>query len=173
MPNFRHAVIPEEFPELAARLRGAKMSPERGEITMTHSFPRVYRDRIALIGDASGSVDAITGEGLCLSFQQANALADALLADDLAAYQRAHRQISRRPTLMGRLLLTLDRSAIVRRHTLRTLASHPQIFARLAAAHIHANRSAHTTNAFVLHQSPAWNSPLPSAAIAETAGEQL
>jgi hypothetical protein len=36
-------------------------------------------------------VDAITGEGLRLAFRQAFALADAMIADDLMLYQRAHR----------------------------------------------------------------------------------
>ena len=37
---------------------------------------------------ASGSVDAIAGEGICLSFRQAEALAKALAEGDLAAYNR-------------------------------------------------------------------------------------
>jgi len=41
---------------------------------------------IALAGDASGSVDAITGEGLCLSFRQAIALADSLEKARLEGY---------------------------------------------------------------------------------------
>jgi len=169
-PNFRHAAIAEQFPQLAERLRGARVTPERGEITLTRSFPRVYRDRMALIGDASGTVDAITGEGLCLSFQQANALAGALLAGDLPAYQRAHRQLSRRPALMGRLLLLLDRSSILCRQTLRVLASHPEIFSRLAAAHIGAHRRTQATSAFV-HELRSL--PLHSAWLGETPGSAL
>ena len=40
--------------------------------------------RIALVGDAAGYVDALTGEGLSLGFESALALADALAAGDLA-----------------------------------------------------------------------------------------
>ena len=36
------------------------------------------RGNVALIGDASGTVDAITGEGLCLAFSQAMVLAECL-----------------------------------------------------------------------------------------------
>lgn len=169
-PNFRHAAIAEQFPKLAARLRGAQMTLQRGEITMTHSFPRVYSDRIALIGDASGTVDAITGEGLCLSFQQANALADALSANDLRAYQRAHRRLSRRPALMGRLLLALDRSATVRRQTLRVFASHPSIFSRLAAAHIGANRRSPNTRDFV---PDTWSMAVQSPRLGDATGNGL
>jgi flavin-dependent dehydrogenase len=56
-----------------------------------------YRERTALAGDASGSVYAITGEGLFLAFRQAEALADAIASGDLAIYQRTHRRIVRRP----------------------------------------------------------------------------
>jgi len=53
-------------------------------------------------------VDAITGEGLGLSFRQGLALADALEAGDLEKYQSAHRWLARRPHFMSRLLLLLD-----------------------------------------------------------------
>jgi menaquinone-9 beta-reductase len=142
-PNVRHIAMRAEFPELAQRLHRAETGPERGEITVTRAFPRVYRENVALIGDASGTVDAITGEGLCLSFQQANALADALACGDLRSYQRAHRRLARRPALAGRLLLLLDRSAPLRRCTLQVLASYPSIFARLMSEHIGARPTAH------------------------------
>ena len=38
-------------------------------------LPAVARGRVALVGDASGTVDAVTGHGLSLSFQQAIHLA--------------------------------------------------------------------------------------------------
>jgi flavin-dependent dehydrogenase len=88
-----------------------------------------------LVGDASGSVDAITGEGLCLLFQQAAALADALAAPDLSLYQAAHRRVGRRPELMGDLMLLLDGRRRLRRRALRAMAERPGIFARMLAAH--------------------------------------
>jgi len=61
-----------EFPELCARLENAEyLSSERGAITITRRLRCVYRGRTVLVGDASGGVDAITGEGLCLTFRQA------------------------------------------------------------------------------------------------------
>jgi menaquinone-9 beta-reductase len=57
-----------------ARLKDAELaSSERGAITVTRRLRRVYRrPHGALVGDASGGVDAITGEGLCLAFRQAD-----------------------------------------------------------------------------------------------------
>jgi len=125
------------FPDLARKLAGAAtLTGERGAITVMRRLQRVHRGRIALIGDASGSVDAITGEGMGLAFRQSLALADALLANNLDQYQAAHRQMARRPTLMAHLMLTLDRFPRLRPLVLRTFAAKPVIFERLLAVHV-------------------------------------
>lgn len=142
-PGVRSTSIAEHFPKLADHLASAEASPESGAVTLTCGFERVYRDRVALIGDASGSVDAITGEGLCLSFHQAAALADALDSGDLSDYQAAHRRLARRPTLMGRLLLLLDSQPKLRHRAMRALAAHPDLFARLLAVHVGATSPIH------------------------------
>jgi flavin-dependent dehydrogenase len=124
------------FAQLAARLRGGEVErTQRGAITTTRQLKGVYRGRVALIGDASGSVDAITGEGLCLSFRQALALAEAMEVGDLRKYEEAHRRLARRPALMGRLLLLLDRHETLRNRAMRALASDRELFARLLAIH--------------------------------------
>ncbi len=126
-----------EFPRLAGYLRHAQpSSAERGAVTVTRSLHKVYKGNIALIGDASGSVDAVTGEGLCLSFQQAIALASALSSGNLENYQRDHHRLARRPNTMSRLLLLLDRYPSLRKRVLRCLAQEPELFARLLAAHL-------------------------------------
>jgi len=126
-----------EFPELASRLDGAEpASADRGAVTAMHSLKRVCLGRVALIGDASGGVDAITGDGLCLGFRQARALADALREDALEAYNTAHRRLACRPRLMGRLLLALDGRPALRKRVMRTLSGKPEIFKRLLAAHV-------------------------------------
>jgi flavin-dependent dehydrogenase len=136
-PRMRLEDAWREFPKLASYLRDAKpTSAERGAVTVTRRLRQVYRGNIALTGDASGSVDAITAEGLSLSFHQAIALADAMKKGRLESYQRAHRQITSRPNTMGWLLLLLDRYPSLRRRALRGLASDPELFARLLAAHL-------------------------------------
>lgn len=142
-PGLRSGSIAAEFPKLAKRLASADSTVEHGAVTLTCGLRRVYRDNVALIGDASGSVDAITGEGLCLSFHQATALADALAVGDLSRYQTAHRRLARRPTLMGRMLLLLDRQPKVRQRAMRVLAADPDLFARLLAVHVGATSPKH------------------------------
>jgi menaquinone-9 beta-reductase len=126
-----------EFPELFERLRGAETaSAERGAISANRRLKRVYRDNIALIGDASGTVDAITGEGLDLSFAQALELARCLRMDDLVRYQAAHRRLALRPLFMARLMLVQAGRPSFQRRTLRVLRSRPEIFHKLLAFHV-------------------------------------
>jgi flavin-dependent dehydrogenase len=125
-----------EMPELKRELEGAGLcSRERGAVTSMRSLQRVYRHNVALLGDASGSVDAITGEGLRIAFRQAFALADAMQAGDLSQYQRAHRQLARRPMMMGNLLLWLGRNPRIRSRAIRAMQHRPELFARMLAAH--------------------------------------
>src|SRR6267143_6580047 len=98
-----------DFPELEERLRSAEIvSAERGALSVTNKLKRVYRGNVALIGDASGTVDAIAGEGLGLSFRQALVLAECLESGTLDLYPTEHRRLAFRPLLMARLMLALD-----------------------------------------------------------------
>ena len=130
-----------EFPDLEGRLKDAPASSgDRGALSVSRHLRAVYRGATALIGDASGSVDAVTGEGICLSFQQAQAWADAVEQGNLARYQAAHGRISQRPRLMSTLLLSLDRRPALRRRVLRAFSAKPELFSRMLAAHVGAAR---------------------------------
>jgi menaquinone-9 beta-reductase len=144
-PRMRLDQALREFPNLASRLSGAELSnADRGAVTAMCRLDCVYKGNIALTGDASGTVDAITGEGLCLSFLQARALADALAAGDLKRYQQVHRCLAWRPNVMARLLLLLDRFPGVRKRALRALANKPALFARLLAIHVGETSAMHS-----------------------------
>jgi menaquinone-9 beta-reductase len=135
MASADHAL--SHFPALKRHLIAAKPGgPARGSITLGRTLARVVSGNIALIGDASGSVDAITGEGLALSFRQATALAPALKANNLAAYRQAHRHIHRLPTFMSQALLLMDRSHRVRDRSLNLFQRNPWLFERLLQLHI-------------------------------------
>jgi flavin-dependent dehydrogenase len=124
------------FPEVARRLSAAGPSNlQRGGVTASRRLKAVYRGNVALVGDASGSVDAITGEGLCLLFQQSVALAAALEAGDLGLYQAAHRRIGRRPEWVAGLMLLLDQRGGLRARAIRALAGRQKLFAGMLAMH--------------------------------------
>jgi flavin-dependent dehydrogenase len=135
------------FPTLGSHLSGAELiGPPRGAISMSTRLPSVVAGRIALVGDASGSVDAVTGEGLALAFRQANSLATALAAGNLRRYDASHRRMGRMPRLIARTLLLLDGNDRLRRAVFRKLAAHPRVFSHLLAVHVGAlRRSTPTT----------------------------
>ena len=106
-----------------------------GDTTSLRILPAVARSRVALVGDASGTVDAVTGHGLSLSFQQAIPLAEAMKRDDLAHYQRAHKKIAAVPITMTRLMLLMGGNDWIRRRTIRLFQNTPGLFSRLLAIH--------------------------------------
>jgi menaquinone-9 beta-reductase len=125
------------FPQLSDHLRGAETtSAERGSTSANRKLKRVCRRNVALIGDASGTVDAITGEGLGLAFRQAVVLAECYAAGNLEGYQAAHRRLALRPLLMARLMLSLDGRPGVQRRTLQVFRKRPEVFRRLLALHV-------------------------------------
>ncbi len=127
----------EALPGLSARLRGAEtVSTERGALTGNRRFARIWRGNVALIGDASGTVDAITGEGMGLAFRQAVALAKCLHWGELSNYQSEHRRLMLRPWWMARLMLTLDGRSALQQRTLQVFQKHPEVFRRFVALHV-------------------------------------
>ena len=136
-PRCDRANILGDFPEMARRLKNAEVvSQQRGAVTASCKLHRVATDFVALIGDASGSADAITGEGLAISFRQAHALAESIRSGSLEPYRRAHRQIGKLPIAMGELMLTLDRWPALQVRAMRALASTPIFFQELLQAHM-------------------------------------
>nr|MDQ2712154.1 hypothetical protein [Acidobacteriota bacterium] len=112
------------------------VTSERGALAATRRLRRITRGNVALVGDASGTVDPITGEGLCLAFQQSLALADALVEGDLGLYERANAELTRRPRFMSDFMLLMDRSPILQTRTLAAFESHPHLFSNLLAMHV-------------------------------------
>ncbi|HEY3548431.1 MAG TPA: monooxygenase, partial [Propionicimonas sp.] len=77
-----------QFPELAARLADAEPAgPVRGAGPLRQRTRARTAGPVRLVGDASGYVDALTGEGLRVGLAQARAAVATL--DDAPAYERA------------------------------------------------------------------------------------
>lgn len=125
------------FPALEARLHSRAASATtivKGAGPFRQEVGRIASKRVALVGDAAGYLDALTGEGLALGFESARALVDVLVrGDGMEAYERAHRSLSRRYYAMTKLVLTLASHPRLRAHALRLLAARPGLFARLLA----------------------------------------
>lgn len=83
------------IPELAGRLRGVAHGGTRGAGPFRQRASRAGTGRVLLVGDASGYVDAITGEGLRLGFDQARAAVACIVEGRLGEYDRDWRRITR------------------------------------------------------------------------------
>ena len=126
-----------QFPEVEKLLRGAQ--PATTEIGSVNSLGRARsatRRNVALVGDASCTVDGVSGQGLSLAFQQVIALGDALAVGDLDAYECAHRRITGKAMRMAQLMLLMDRSAWIRRKALRLFEAQPGLFSKIIAIHM-------------------------------------
>jgi flavin-dependent dehydrogenase len=133
--SFESAI--SQFPALSHRLSTASvLTTTKGAATFSRRFPAVTKGNAALIGEASGSADAITGEGLAMCFRQTVALGQALAAGDLSIYEHEHRRIMQLPHMMGRAMLLMDKSRWIRNRSLRALSHQPKLFERMLSVHV-------------------------------------
>jgi 2-polyprenyl-6-methoxyphenol hydroxylase-like FAD-dependent oxidoreductase len=131
------------FPGLSARVGNAE--PD-SQVRGAGPFARVARarvaDRFALVGDAAGYVDAVTGEGLSLAFACAESLGallpDALVkgatCESLQPYDATFRRVFRKYAWTTKALLLLARRPWLRRPVVRALGHTPWLFERILAA---------------------------------------
>ncbi len=115
-------------PELAARLSGAEPTSElRGAGPFGQRTSRRTAGRVLLVGDASGYVDAITGEGLRVGFAQAHAATACLAVDAPARYERAWSTVTRDSRVLTSGLLAAATSPL-RRAIVPTAVAAPWAF---------------------------------------------
>jgi flavin-dependent dehydrogenase len=105
-----------EFPALLARIEGAEpVSQVRGAGPLRQRTSSVARGRVALVGDAAGYIDALTGEGLALGLAAAAELAACLRDDRLQDYPAAWNRVSWRSRALTNGLLAVSAVPPLRR----------------------------------------------------------
>ncbi len=125
------------FPALAAALAGAPVASRLlGAGPLSQRTRGMVRGRLLLLGDAAGYVDAITGEGLSLAFEQATTLGRLLpsVLDDpagLRAYERQSKRAFRAYARLASALVALARRPRLRRAAINRLVANPRVFAFL------------------------------------------
>lgn len=128
------------FPQLGERLVGAPYdSRATGAGPLRQGVLARTAHRAALVGDAAGYVDAITGEGLSLGFEQARLLAEVLpdalrqgaTAQTLARYEQGSARAFRRYARMTDALLWTARRPRLRRVVVDRLIAMPSAFGQL------------------------------------------
>lgn len=86
----------DAFPALRQRIAGLPHQPDRAAGPLRQRVRSRVAGRVLLVGDAAGYVDALTGEGLGLSFAAARLLVESVLADRPEDYEQQWRRATRR-----------------------------------------------------------------------------
>ena len=116
------------IPELAQRLDGAPpVSEARGAGPLLQRSRARASGRVLLAGDASGYVDALTGEGMRVGFAQARAAVAAVRAGDTEQYERAWRATTRDFRMLTTGLVVAARSSL-RPRIVPAATARPQLF---------------------------------------------
>ena len=117
-----------QAPAVRDRLAGAdEASTLRGAGALRQRTRARTAGRVALVGDASGYVDALTGEGLRVGLAQAEVLAECLAGGSLAGYERAWARSTRDFRVLTAGLLAAANSP-ARRLIVPAAAALPRVF---------------------------------------------
>lgn len=92
------------------------------------------QDRLVLVGDAAGTPDPITGDGMALALATTRLAAEAIVSGDLRAYERRRLARGRAARRLGRLMLGLSRTERRAAWVLRDLSAAIPPLVRLAVA---------------------------------------
>lgn len=114
----------------------AFFGPDRaiGPLQQLVTSPLHASGKIALLGDAGGYLDALTGEGLCLGLAQAMSLAELYHERRLSHYPARYRALKLRHSLVVHALLRVLERPRLKRAVFSSLGRCPQLFEKLLRA---------------------------------------
>ena len=121
----------EAFPALKDRLHGHDHGHDRAAGPLRQRVRNRAAGRVLLVGDAAGYVDALTGEGLGISFSAAELLVNCVAADRPADYDRQWRRMSRRYRLLTAGILHASALPAVRSRIVPAAKRFPRIFSNV------------------------------------------
>lgn len=116
------------FPLLAERVGDRAVTDVLGAGPLRQRTARRVAGRVMFVGDASGYVDALTGEGIAVALGCAEALVECIVRDDPRAYERRWRQASRRYRSITSTLVWAVGHKRLRRAIVPTAALAPPVF---------------------------------------------
>lgn len=120
------------FPALQRSLAGSERSGRvRGAGPFEQRVRAVLAPGVALVGDAAGYLDAVSGEGLALGFRAAAALVERFATGELWRYPSDHARLCFTHHALTGLMLEIARRPGLRRAAIRYLGSRPELFSDL------------------------------------------
>jgi flavin-dependent dehydrogenase len=129
-----------EHRALAALLEGAEQSSElAGQMPLESRARAGVRPGLALVGDAAGFIDPVTGSGMAQALMSAELLARQLAPaatldaswERLEEFDRRRRLLLRDGALLTRMVLGLARRPFLARQTLRLMSARPPLYRHL------------------------------------------
>jgi flavin-dependent dehydrogenase len=128
-----------EHPALATLLDGAEQTTElAGQMPLESRARAGVRPGLALLGDAAGFIDPVTGSGMAQALTSAELLASIIAPHGLDAswerleeFDRRRRLLLRDAGLLTRMVLGLARRPLLARQALRLLRARPPLYQHL------------------------------------------
>jgi flavin-dependent dehydrogenase len=128
--NFKSIV--ERIPQLVEHLAAAEPSSKlRGAGPLRQRVRSQSVGRVLLVGDASGYIDALTGEGLRVGFAEAEAAVRAVCKDNPDAYRAEWKRVTRSYRWLTGGLLFAGSNRIIRPMIVPAAQALPRIYRRL------------------------------------------
>ncbi|HEV2634901.1 MAG TPA: NAD(P)/FAD-dependent oxidoreductase [Actinocrinis sp.] len=127
------------FPLLYKRLTDAEPATAvRGAGPLRQDVRRRGRSNVLLVGDASGYIDALTGEGISVALAQAAVLIECLRTDRAGDYDHEWRRVSRKSSLLTNGLLRARHTSLVGPLIVPAAARLPRVFTAIVNQVAHA-----------------------------------
>jgi flavin-dependent dehydrogenase len=120
-----------EFPALCERVHGHAHGADRAAGPLRQKVRTRTAGRVLLVGDAAGYVDALTGEGLGISFSAAELLVNCVVSDRPGDYDREWRRMSRRYRMLTAAVLSASSYAPLRFRMVPAATHFPGVFTAL------------------------------------------
>jgi flavin-dependent dehydrogenase len=129
-----------QHPDLAESLDGAEQSSElAGQMPLESRARRGVRPGMALLGDAAGFIDPVTGSGMAQALISAELLATTIARegrldaawDTLQDFDRRRRVLLRDTSLLTRFVLGMARRPFWAQQTLRLMNASPDLYGHL------------------------------------------
>ena len=119
------------FPDLKEKLTGSPSSILRGAGHFERRAKSRVQGRILLVGDAAGYLDPLTGEGIRLGLDTAEAAVECIVCNKPYQYNRLWKKHTLKYWLLTDGLLFLRRFAFLRKRIVPTMYRLPWVFSKI------------------------------------------
>jgi flavin-dependent dehydrogenase len=128
--NFWETV--SQLPDLERSLRAAKpISKLRGAGPLRQNLTSRTLGRSLLVGDAAGYVDALTGEGMRVGFEEGRVAVQSILSESPSAYEAEWHHITRSYRILVTGLLWASSNHLVRPLIVPAASTLPSVFRKI------------------------------------------